>query len=157
MDADAINILAANKSWYSLLHPDSILTPHPKEFERLAGGSTNGYERVIKQRNFSEKHNCIIVLKGAYTSISTPDGNIMFNSSGNPGMATAGSGDVLTGIILSLLSQGYSAENAAMAGVFIHGLAGDIAEEKTGYEALIASDIINNTGNAYNKLREHLI
>ena len=157
LDADAINILAANKSWYSLLHPDSILTPHPKEFERLAGGSTNGYERVVKQRNFSEKHNCIIVLKGAYTSISTPDGNIMFNSSGNPGMATAGSGDVLTGIILSLLSQGYSAENAAMAGVFIHGLAGDIAEEKTGYEALIASDIINNTGNAYNKIREHLI
>ncbi|HUX96495.1 MAG TPA: NAD(P)H-hydrate dehydratase [Bacteroidales bacterium] len=157
VDADALNILAVNNSWYSLLHSDVILTPHPKEFERLAGGSKNGYERVRKQSEFSGKHNCIVVLKGAYTSVSTPDGNIMFNSSGNPGMATAGSGDVLTGIILSLLAQGYSAENAALAGVFIHGLAGDIAAEKTGFEALIASDIINNTGNAYKKIREWLI
>ncbi len=157
VDADALNILAANNSWYSLLHPDVILTPHPREFERLAGASSNGYERVINQSRFSEKNNCIVVLKGAYTSVSTPDGNIRFNSTGNPGMATAGSGDVLTGIILSLLAQGYSAESAAVAGVFLHGLAGDIAAEKTGFEALIASDIINNTGNAYKKIREQSI
>lgn len=157
VDADALNLLALNNSWYSLLHPNVILTPHPGEFERLAGKSKNAYERVIKQIEFSKKNNCILVLKGAYTSVSTPDGNIMFNSSGNPGMATAGSGDVLTGIILSLLAQGYTAENAALAGVYIHGLAGDIAAEKTGFESLIASDIINNIGNAYKRIREQLV
>ena len=153
IDADALNILAGNKKWYSLLKPGVILTPHPKEFERLAGKSNNGFDRLQKQIEFSMKHKCIVVLKGAFTSISTPGGNVSFNSTGNPGMATAGSGDVLTGIILSLLAQGYSSENAALAGVYIHGLAGDIAAGKTGPESLIASDIINSIGDAYNRIR----
>jgi hydroxyethylthiazole kinase-like uncharacterized protein yjeF len=155
IDADAINILGVNKKWLSLLPDGSILTPHPKEFERIAGKTGNGYERLLKQILFSEKHNCIIVLKGAYTSVSLPDGKVFFNSTGNPGMATAGSGDVLTGIILSLLAQGYSSDNAAVTGVFLHGLAGDLAVEKSCYEALIASDIIENLSNAYNYIRRN--
>jgi hydroxyethylthiazole kinase-like uncharacterized protein yjeF len=157
IDADAINILAENKEWFSLLSPDVILTPHPKEFERLAGRSDNGFDRLKKQLDFSRDHKCNIVLKGAYTSVTTPEGKIMFNSSGNPGMATAGSGDVLTGIILSLLSQGYSSENAAVTGVFLHGVAGDIAAENSCFESLIASDIINNIGKAYNRIREQSV
>lgn len=154
IDADAINILSANPKWYSLLNPSMILTPHPKEFERIAGKCENGYARLQKQIEFSGKHNCIVLLKGAYTSLCTPDGNVMFNSTGNPGMATGGSGDVLTGIILSLLAQGYTAENAALTGMYIHGLAGDIAADHSGFESLIASDIINNIGNAYKRIRE---
>ena len=86
----------------------TILTPHPKEFERLAGKTENGYARLMRQIEFSKDHNCIVVLKGAHTSVTFPDGNVFFNSTGNPGMATGGSGDVLTGIILSLLAQGYT-------------------------------------------------
>jgi hydroxyethylthiazole kinase-like uncharacterized protein yjeF len=153
LDADAINILGINNKWLSIIPTGSILTPHPREFERIAGKTNNGYSRLMKQINFSEKYNCIIVLKGAYTSISLPDRKVFFNSTGNPGMATAGSGDVLTGIILSLLAQGYSSENAAIIGVFLHGLAGDVAAEKTCYESMIASDIINNIGNAFKRLR----
>jgi NAD(P)H-hydrate epimerase len=156
VDADALNILSENKKWYSMFHAGYILTPHPKEFERLAGKSKNSYERLEKQIKFSIRHNCTIVLKGAFTSISTPQGDVYFNSTGNPGMATAGSGDVLTGIILSLLAQGYAPENAAITGVYLHGLAGDIAAEQYGYEAMIASDIINNLGAAYKRIRgEH--
>ncbi|HOW39561.1 MAG TPA: NAD(P)H-hydrate dehydratase [Bacteroidales bacterium] len=154
IDADALNLLSENRQMYSLLHKSIILTPHPKEFERLTGKFSTGYERLISQIEFSEKNNCFVVLKGAYTSVSTPEGKVYFNSTGNPGMATAGSGDVLTGIILSLLAQGYSSEEAAVLGVYLHGLAGDIAAEAGGYEALIASDIINNIGPAYIRLRE---
>jgi len=157
IDADAINILSANKDWFKLFHSGIILTPHPKEFERLAGTTDNGFARLQRQVEFSRQHNCVLVLKGAFTSVSTPDGRVMFNSTGNPGMATAGSGDVLTGIILSLLSQGYSAENAAFTGVFLHGIAGDIAAENSCLESLIASDIINNIGKAYNRIREHSV
>jgi ADP-dependent NAD(P)H-hydrate dehydratase / NAD(P)H-hydrate epimerase len=153
IDADAINILGLNKGWLSALPAGSILTPHPKEFERIAGTARDSYERLFKQISFSEKHNCIIVLKGAFTSVSFPDGKVFFNSTGNPGMATAGSGDVLTGMILSLLSQSYSPENAAIIAVFLHGLAGDIAAEKSCYESIIASDIIENISNAFNRTR----
>jgi NAD(P)H-hydrate epimerase len=152
-DADALNILAMNKEWIRLLQPLTIITPHPKEFERLAGKSDNGYARLMLQTRFAGEHNIIVVLKGANTSIAFPDGRVFFNSTGNPGMATAGSGDVLTGIILSLLSQGYSPEDAALAGVFIHGLAGDIASGESCFESVIASDIINNIGKAFNKIR----
>jgi hydroxyethylthiazole kinase-like uncharacterized protein yjeF len=154
LDADALNILSANKEWLTLLSPGTILTPHPKEFERLAGTTENGYSRLTRQIEFSKKYNCIIILKGAYTSITTTDGQVFFNSTGNPGMATAGSGDVLTGILLSLLAQGLAPENAAVLGVFIHGLAGDIAAEESCYESLIASDIINCLGKAFNRIRE---
>jgi len=154
IDADAINILGKNKNYLDLIPAGSILTPHPKEFERIAGVTDNTYDRLLAQISFSEKYNCIIVLKGAYTSVSLPDGKVYFNSTGNPGMATAGSGDVLTGMILSLLAQGYSPENASIAGVFIHGLAGDIAAEKSCHESLIASDIIDNISNAFIRIRE---
>jgi ADP-dependent NAD(P)H-hydrate dehydratase / NAD(P)H-hydrate epimerase len=153
IDADALNILSFNKEWYTLLPAGTILTPHPREFERLAGKSQDGYARLTKQIAFSVEHKCIIILKGAYTSITTSDGRVFFNSTGNPGMATAGSGDVLTGILLSLLAQGLSPENAALLGAFLHGLAGDIAAGESCYESIIASDIINCLGKAFNKIR----
>ncbi len=153
IDADGLNILGQNEKWLSALPNKVILTPHVKEFERIAGKAENSFARLEKQMEFASRYNCIIILKGANTSIAAPDGKVWFNSTGNPGMATAGSGDVLTGIILSLLAQGYSPENASVAGVYIHGLAGDIAAVKSGYESIIASDIINNIGNAFLKLR----
>jgi hydroxyethylthiazole kinase-like uncharacterized protein yjeF len=154
LDADALNILSLNKEWLKLLPAGTVLTPHPKEFERLAGVSTSGYEKFEKQMKFSHDYNCIVLLKGSNSSVSTPGGRVFFNSTGNPGMATGGSGDVLTGIILSLLAQGYSPENAAIAGAYLHGLAGDLALRGDSKESLIASDIINNTGNAFNKIRQ---
>jgi NAD(P)H-hydrate epimerase len=107
-----------------------------------------------KQINFSAEYKCIVVLKGAHTSITTPDGKVYFNNTGNPGIATAGSGDVLTGIILSLLAQGYMPENAAVLGVYLHGLAGDIAAEELGYESIIASDIIKNLAKAFKRIED---
>jgi len=154
IDADAINILAVNKDWFSHLHQEIILTPHLKEFERLAGKSVNGYARLKLQTAFSMQHKCIVILKGAHTSVAMPDGRVFFNSSGNPGMATAGSGDVLTGILLSLLAQGYHPEDAAVLGVYLHGLAGDIAAEESCMESIIASDIIKCIGKAFNRIRE---
>lgn len=153
IDADALNMLALNKSWLSHLPKDVVLTPHPKEFERLAGKSYNSFNRLTKQIQFSKEYGCVVVLKGANTCITTPDGRIMFNSTGNPGMATGGSGDVLTGIILSLLAQGYSPEDSAILGVYIHGMAGDIAAEESCCESIIASDIINCIGKAFIKIR----
>ncbi len=153
LDADAINILGLNKEWLSYLPAGSILTPHPKEFERITGPNPDSYSQLMSQVSFSDKFNCVVVLKGAHTSVSLPDGRVFFNNTGNPGMATAGSGDVLTGMILSLLAQGYSPENAAITGVFLHGLAGDLAADKSCFESLIASDIIENIGNAYNYIR----
>ena len=154
LDADALTLMAWNEKWYSLFRSNMVITPHPKEFDRLAGSSETGFQRYKKQIEFAKQHKCVVVLKGAFTSIAVSDGRVMFNSVGNPGMATAGSGDVLTGIILSLLAQGYSAENAAVAGVFLHGLAGDIAAEKKCCESLIASDIISNIASAYNRIKQ---
>jgi NAD(P)H-hydrate epimerase len=153
LDADAINLLAAHTDWLGLIPENTMLTPHPGEFDRLTGLSKNGYERHLKQIEFSIKHKVIVVLKGAYTSVTAPSGSCQFNSTGNPGMATAGSGDVLTGIILSLLAQGYNPVNAALTGVYLHGLAGDLACEQTGEEALIASDIINYLGKSFKKIK----
>lgn len=153
MDADALNILAENKTWLSFLPPKTILTPHPKEFERLFGKTSNSFERLALLREMAMKHSVIIVLKGAHTAVAMPNGAVFFNSTGNPGMATAGSGDVLTGMILSLLAQRYSPEEAAVLGVYLHGLAGDIAASEIGQEALIASDITEHIGNAYMSLQ----
>lgn len=144
LDADALNIISENKTWISFLPERTILTPHPKEFERLFGKTDNSQQRIEHQREMSVKHNIIIVLKGANTSITFPNGSCFFNSTGNPGMATAGSGDVLTGIILSLLAQRYTPEESAIIGVFMHGRAGDKAAAERGMEAMIASDIINS-------------
>ncbi len=148
-DADALNILSENKTWIPFIPKNSILTPHPKEFERLIGKSSDNFERNKMQREFSTKHQVYVILKGAHTAITTPNGNCYFNTTGNPGMATGGSGDVLTGILLGLLAQGYTALETSLLGVYIHGLAGDIAAEKSGYEALIAGDIVENLGRGF--------
>ncbi|HJN05171.1 MAG TPA: NAD(P)H-hydrate dehydratase [Bacteroidales bacterium] len=152
IDADALNILSENPIWLAFLPQGSILTPHPKEFERLAGKWRNDFERLDKQRNLAQKHGIYIVLKGANTSICFPDGQCYFNSTGNPGMATAGSGDVLTGIITGLLASGYSSGIASILGVYVHGLSGDLTADELGYESLIADDIIDNLGKAFNRL-----
>ena len=154
IDADGLNILSANKEWLKILPEGTILTPHPREFERLAGKAGSGHQRNRMQIGFAQKYNVIVILKGAYTAIAMPDGSCHFNSTGNPGMATAGSGDVLTGIILSLLGQGYNQASAALLGVYLHGLAGDLAAAERSEEAVIASDIIENIGKAYNVSRE---
>ncbi|MCF6171999.1 MAG: NAD(P)H-hydrate dehydratase [Bacteroidales bacterium] len=151
-DADALNILSENKTWLAFLPKGSILTPHPKEFERLATKWSNDFERLEMQRDFAFKYGVYVVLKGAHTSICFPDGNCYFNSTGNPGMATAGSGDVLTGLITGLLAQGYSPGQASVLGVYLHGLAGDIAAKKHGMEALLAGDLIEQIGKAFRKL-----
>lgn len=152
IDADALNMLAENQDWYHLIPENSILTPHPKEFERLAGSSVNSFGRMQLQLQFSAKYKVIVVLKGAHTCITFPNGVVYFNSTGNPGMATGGSGDVLTGIILGLLAQSYSPEDAALIGVYLHGLAGDLAADKFSQQAMIAGDIIEQLGAAFIQL-----
>jgi len=142
-------ILAENQDWYHLLPKNSILTPHPKEFERLAGFSANSFDRLQLQLQFSARHKVILVVKGAHTSITFPNGDVYFNSTGNPGMAAGGSGDVLTGIILGLLAQSYSPEDAALIGVYLHGLAGDLAAAQFSQQAMIAGDIIELLGAAF--------
>jgi ADP-dependent NAD(P)H-hydrate dehydratase len=148
IDADALNILSQNKSWLSLLQPKTIITPHPKELERLIGKWNSESEKIEKTIAFSKQYHLIIVMKGAPTHII--DGDTIFeNTTGNAALATAGSGDVLTGMITSLLAQSYEPINAAILGVYLHGLTADIALPETGYQSFIASDVIANIGKAY--------
>ncbi|MDD3860603.1 MAG: NAD(P)H-hydrate dehydratase [Bacteroidales bacterium] len=149
IDADGLNILSEIKNFKSSLRPGTILTPHPKEFERLFGKFENSYSRINFMQKFSEETGVIIILKGGYTVISLPNKSLYFNKRGNPGMATGGSGDVLTGIISSLLAQSYSPEKAALAGVYIHSKAGDIAAGKYGQTSMIASDIVDCLADAF--------
>ncbi len=149
LDADALNLIANNTDLYDLIPENSILTPHPGEFRRLVGKTSSFFEQYQKQIELAKKQKVIIVLKGAHTSIALPNGKCYFNSTGNPGMATAGSGDVLTGILTSLLAQGYEPKKAAILAVYLHGLAGNLAAKKTGQQALIASDIIDFLGAAF--------
>jgi len=153
-DADALNILANNKTWLSFLAPDSILTPHVKEFDRLTEKHINDFERLETAKQFAMKHRCILVLKGAYTQTVMPDGNVFFNSTGNPGLAKGGSGDTLTGIILGLLARGYTPPQASLIGVYIHGSAADSALKKIHVESLLATDVINKLSKAFEKLYE---
>lgn len=148
LDADALNGLSMEKKLPSL-PPGSILTPHPKEFERLFGESKNDFERIEKALKNAKLLSCTIVLKGHHTFIATASGKGYFNNTGNAGMATAGSGDVLTGMITALLAQGYSSEEASVLAVYLHGLAGDIAANEFSKEAMIAGDIIEKIGNAF--------
>lgn len=148
LDADALNILAKHEELIQKIPKDSILTPHPKELERLIGEWDDDFDKLEKAMAFSKKHKCILVLKGAHT-ITLHEDKGFVNSTGNPGMATAGSGDVLAGMLTALLAQGYSALDASIFGVFLHGLAGDLAAMQMGYEALTASTLINYTGKAY--------
>ena len=134
----------------------AILTPHTGEFEKLFGKTNNNFERMQLASHKAMTLNCYIILKGCHTIIATPKGNIHFNTTGNPGMATAGSGDVLTGMITSLLAQGYKEEDACIFGVYLHGLAGDIAAEKLSEEAMISGDIIEHVGHAYKEIKKPL-
>lgn len=153
-DADAINILANHRAWIQQLPKGIILTPHPKEFDRLEGHSADSYERLTKACNLAERLQGIIILKGHYTAICMADGHVMFNPTGNAGMATAGSGDVLTGIITGLLARGYQPKEACMVGVYLHGLAGDLAAAELGEESLLASDIIQYLPRAFKRLKD---
>jgi NAD(P)H-hydrate epimerase len=154
LDADALNIISKNKTMLNSLPKGSIITPHVGEWKRLVGEANGDYSQLKSAINFANINDVIVVLKGAHTTVICPNGEVFFNLTGNPGMATAGSGDVLTGILTGLLSQGYEAIQAAILGVYIHGLAGDIALKKGSRESVTANDIINNLGKAFQKLNE---
>lgn len=149
IDADALNIISANPEMLDMLPKGSVITPHPGEFARLAGKSDNGYIQFRRACDMARSYGIYVVLKGAYTAIFTPDGECHFNSTGNPGMATGGSGDVLTGVLAALLGQGYRTIDAIRLGVYIHGLAGDIAAKSKGETAMTAGDIIDSLSQAW--------
>ena len=148
LDADALNAIAYEEKW-DCIPKNSILTPHPKEFDRLFGLCQNSQERMLKAIEKAKELSCIMVLKGHHTLIATSEGEVWFNTTGNAGMATGGSGDVLTGIITGLLAQGYVPKDAALLGVWLHGKSGDIASKRYGQEALVASHIIEFLGDAF--------
>lgn len=148
VDADAINLCAAQPKLCNALPKDTILTPHPKELERLIGTWDDDWQKLEKAHSFSVKHNCILIIKGAHSIIINGEEGYI-NITGNPGMATAGTGDVLTGVVTGLLAQGYTPMNAAVLGTYLHGLAGDITASQQGVEATIATEVIQNIGNAY--------
>lgn len=148
IDADGLNILAKNKAMLKKLPGQSVLTPHPKELERLVGKWKDDFDKLERAKTFSKKYDCILVIKGAHSMTIYEDKGYV-NTTGNPGMATAGSGDVLTGVIAGFLAQGYEPLKATLFGVFQHGRAGDIAVERTGYQSLTASDIVDGIGMAF--------
>ena len=152
LDADAINILSTHRNWLSRLPKQCILTPHLGELERLTGKCMDSYERITKVKELASYLQSYILIKGAWTAIVTPEGHCHFNPTGNPGMATAGSGDVLTGILLALLAQGYSPEESCKLGVYIHGLAGDIAAKSLSEISMTAGDIIEALPSAWKKI-----
>ena len=152
MDADALNIIGSRKAWIQQLPKGIIMTPHAKELDRMQGNSTDSYERLQKARDLAHRIQGYIILKGHYSALCMPDGDVLFCPTGNAGMATAGSGDVLTGVITALLARGYKPADAAMVGMYLHGLAGDIAAEHKGMESLMASDIIDCLPAAFMRL-----
>lgn len=155
VDADGLNILSRNTEVLNSANNTLILTPHPGEFDRLFGKSQCSWDRLERAREMAQIYKVIIVLKGAYTRVVLPDGNVHFNSTGNPGMATGGSGDVLSGIITGLLARGLPPADAAIAAVYIHGLAGDLAADECGQISLCASDIVNYICKAFQHLTNH--
>ena len=148
LDADALNIIAKDKSLLDLLPKGSVLTPHPKELERLIGKWKNDYQKIEKLQKFTKKHDLIVILKGYFSAVFHQE-KVYFNTTGNPALATAGSGDVLTGIITGLIAQGYSNLHASLLGVYLHGKTADIGMEKDVYETFTASDIIDNLSKAF--------
>ena len=142
IDADGLNCISLNKEWFNLIPENSILTPHPGEFERLVGSWETLEQRTELQLEFAKRLKSVVIVKGGPTYIASPDGSLYINTTGNPGMAKGGSGDALTGMITAFLSQNYSALDAAILGVYIHGLAGDVAAQKTTEYGLLASDLI---------------
>ncbi|HNQ62269.1 MAG TPA: NAD(P)H-hydrate dehydratase, partial [Bacteroidia bacterium] len=155
LDADAINCLSNHPGLLEKVPQNTILTPHIKEFDRLAGNPLNDAERHKRQVAFSVKYKVLVVLKGAHTCISAPDGSVYFNSTGNPGMAKGGSGDALTGVILALLAQGYSSLDASRLAVFVHGTAGDIAKEKFTEYSMTSMDLVAGLGDAFKMILHH--
>lgn len=143
LDADAINILSENPDILESLPKNSILTPHPKEFERLVGPWRNGFERIELQKAFSRAHGIFIVYKNAHTCITLPSGKVFFNITGNPGMAKGGTGDILLGYLTGLLARGLSPTDACLVAVYLHGLAGDAAAEEKGMESMKAGDLLD--------------
>ncbi len=153
LDADALNMLGSHGTWISQLPDNMIMTPHPRELDRLASTTCHSdSERLAVARDMAESLRAYILLKGHHSALCLPDGDVVFNTTGNSGMATAGSGDVLTGIITALLARGYSRKNACLTGMYIHGLAGDIAASRVGKESLVASDIIAALPDAFKAL-----
>lgn len=153
LDADALNVLANHRAWLQQLPKNIIMTPHPKEFDLLNGTAcSDSYERLSKARNMAEHLNAYILLKGHYTALCLPNGQVIFNSTGNAGMATAGCGDVLAGIITALLARGYKHADACMVGMYLHGLAGDLAAKELGQESLLASDLIDYLPKAFRRI-----
>ncbi|MCR4919425.1 MAG: NAD(P)H-hydrate dehydratase [Prevotella sp.] len=154
VDADALNILSTHLSWLQQLPHGVVLTPHPKELDRIEGHCTNSYERLTKAKLLAERLSGYVILKGHHTATCLPDGHVVFNSTGNAGMATAGSGDVLTGILTALIARGYNTADACVLGVYLHGLAGDMAARELGEESLTASDIVRYLPKAFLSLME---
>ncbi len=152
LDADAINILAKNRELLPLLPQGTIFTPHKMEFSRLTGEVVTEENRRKLQLEFSHKYSAVVVLKGAGTTITTPEGGYYVNTTGNPGMATAGSGDVLTGVLLALLAQGYQLVEAACISVYVHGLAGDIAVSEIGETSMLAGDLVEYLPDAFREM-----
>ena len=157
LDADALNIIGSRKELMTLIPRGSVMTPHAKEFERLFGTNENSLDKIEFMRNFSRKSEVMVVSKGAHSVISDVEGKIYFNDSGNPGMSTAGSGDVLAGMITGLLAQGLNSKEATLAAVYLHGLAGDIAEKKVGETSLMASDLLETIPNAISNVNNVVI
>lgn len=149
IDADALNVLSEQKDLYQRIPANSIITPHPKEFERLFGNSKNDFAQRALALERAKELNIYIVLKGRYTFIATPNGKGYFNTTGNPGLATAGTGDVLTGVLTGLLAQHYAPLDACLLGVYLHGLSADIAVKEVSEEALVASDVYQFLGKAF--------
>ncbi|PTX22614.1 NAD(P)H-hydrate epimerase [Pontibacter mucosus] len=157
IDADAINLVAGSEKLKGQLYKKKLVfTPHPKEFERLVGKVKNDYDRLQHLREFCLEYGCYVVLKGGHTAIGTPEGKIYFNTTGNPGLATGGTGDVLTGIITALVGQQYTLEEACRLGVFIHGLAADLALQTVGEIGMTASDVIDHLPKAFLHLSQPL-
>ena len=152
IDADALNLLAEHPEQLANVPKGSILTPHPKEFERLFGHQADDFARWQVQGEVAGRYGLVVLLKMGYTSIATPDGRLYFNPTGNPGMGTGGTGDALTGILTGLLAQGYDPEDAARLGVYLHGLAGDLAAEELEQESLLAEDVVSHLGKAFKRL-----
>ena len=155
LDADALNILSNHRAWLQQLPGGIVMTPHPKEFDRLNGSPcADSYERLSRARSMAEHLKAYILLKGHYTALCLPNGKVVFNTTGNAGMATAGSGDVLSGILTALLARGYGQADACTLGMYLHGLAGDIAAAEVGMESLTASDLIACLPKAFMQLQQ---
>ena len=144
VDADGLNALADTPHWWEQLRGPSILTPHPGEMSRLTGLTVGEIEadRLEVARQMAEKWGQVVILKGAYTVIACPDGGVVINPFANPGLATAGSGDVLAGAIVGFLAQGLAAFHAALAGAYVHGLAGELVRKELGGAGMVAGDLL---------------